>query len=155
MRSKYRTEGRRPRNPKSSFIFVFRQYAVSYPDALHSCIADHWRGCLFSSWFQTSFSPLWNSSALPQVKISQGLVIGTILDQNFPGPIDAFMGLPYAEAPIGDRRFRRAVPLPNSNQTFKAQAYGPMYVLVVSILGWLLNYLQMSWQTTAQRQKCT
>ena len=100
-------------------------------------------GVFFSSWFQTSFSPLWNSSALPQVKISQGLVIGTILDQNFPGPIDAFMGLPYAEAPIGDRRFRRAVPLPNSNQTFKAQAYGPMYVLVVSILGWLLNYLQI------------
>ncbi|KAG4420223.1 hypothetical protein IFR04_006601 [Cadophora malorum] len=83
-------------------------------------------GVFFSSWFQTSFSPLWNSSALPQVKISQGLVIGTILDQNFPGPIDAFMGLPYAEAPIGDRRFRRAVPLPNSNQTFKAQAYGPI-----------------------------
>lgn len=83
-------------------------------------------GVFFSSWFQTSFSPLWNYPASPQVKISQGLVVGTILDQNFPAPIDAFMGLPYAEAPVGERRFRRAVPLPESNKTFKAQDYSPM-----------------------------
>ena len=70
-------------------------------------------------------------------------------------PIDAFMGLPYAEAPVGDRRFRRAVPLPESSKTFKAQAYGPMYVLIVFLPGSLLNFLQMSRQATARWQKCT
>ncbi|MAD86143.1 MAG: hypothetical protein CL912_24550 [Deltaproteobacteria bacterium] len=112
-------------------------------------------GIFFSSWFQASFVPLWNSPVLPQVKISQGLVVGMILDQNFPAPIDAFMGLPYAEAPVGDRRFRRAVPLPESSKTFKAQAYGPMYVLIVFLPGSLLNFLQMSRQATARWQKCT
>lgn len=112
-------------------------------------------GVFFSSRFQASFSPLWSSAAPPQVKISQGLVVGTILDQNFPAPIDAFMGLPYAEAPVGERRFRRAVPLPKSNKTFKAQAYGPMYVLKVGFWRWLLIYLQMSRQAVAQRQKCS
>lgn len=64
----------------------------------------------------------------PQVRLSQGLVVGTVLDNKFPAPIEAFMGLPYSQPPTEDRRFRRAVPLPASNDTFKAQSYGPMYV---------------------------
>ncbi|TVY59613.1 Lipase, partial [Lachnellula suecica] len=62
----------------------------------------------------------------PQVRLSQGLVIGTILDNKFPAPVEAFMGLPYSQPPIEDRRFRRAVPLPASNDTFKAQSYSPI-----------------------------
>jgi acetylcholinesterase len=70
---------------------------------------------------------LWaTSTTAPQVTLSQGLVIGTILDNNFPAPIEAFMGLPYAQVPIGERRFRRAVSLPDSNDTFQAKKYGPM-----------------------------
>ncbi|XMA16453.1 hypothetical protein WAI453_009244 [Rhynchosporium graminicola] len=80
----------------------------------------------FSTWFRDYFPPTWNPPLLPQVKIAQGLIVGTVLDHRFPAPIDAFMGLPYAEAPIGQRRFRRAVPLPRSNRTIKAQAYGPI-----------------------------
>ncbi|EKD19761.1 uncharacterized protein L3040_001893 [Drepanopeziza brunnea f. sp. 'multigermtubi'] len=80
---------------------------------------------VFFTWVQTSFSPLWDtSSSAPQVKISQGLVVGTILDNKFPAPIEAFMGLPYSQPPTGERRFRRAVPLPESDKTFKAQEYG-------------------------------
>ena len=58
----------------------------------------------------------------------QGLVIGTILDDNFPAPIEGFLGLPYAQSPVGERRFRRAAPLPASNETLQATKYGPMQV---------------------------
>ena len=87
---------------------------------------------LWSSWRLEIVAPFlstWNktnSITSPQVKLSQGLVVGTVLDHNFPAPIEAFMGVPYAEAPIGDRRFRRAVPLPTSNVTFEAKKYSPM-----------------------------
>lgn len=76
----------------------------------------------------TPFVSRWNShsSTSPQVKLAQGLIIGTILDHKYAAPIEGFMGLPYAEAPTGDRRFRRAVPLPASNSKFEAKKYGPM-----------------------------
>ncbi|KAK6579890.1 hypothetical protein PZA11_007598 [Diplocarpon coronariae] len=80
---------------------------------------------ILCSSFQISIPFLWDtSSSAPQVKISQGLVIGTVLDHRFPSPIEAFMGLPYAQAPVGENRFRRAVPLPVSNNTILAQEYG-------------------------------
>lgn len=86
---------------------------------------------LWPSWLQditSQFFPSWTSdlAVIPRVKLSQGLVIGTVLDDKFPGIIEAFMGLPYAQSPTGDRRFRRASPLPESNTTFKAQGYGPI-----------------------------
>ena len=76
----------------------------------------------------TPFLSTWNPNlfASPQVRLSQGLVIGTTLDDKFPAPIEGFMGLPYAEPPTGDKRFRRAVPLPASNSTFEANKYGSM-----------------------------
>jgi acetylcholinesterase len=79
----------------------------------------------------TPFLALWtpHSLALPQVKLTQGIIVGTVLDHKFPAPIEGFMGVPYAEAPTGDRRFRRAVALPASNSTFEAKKYGPMQVL--------------------------
>lgn len=83
---------------------------------------------LFFQDITTSVFPLWNKTPKnPQVTLAQGIVIGTILDHKFPAPIEAFMGLPYAQPPTGDRRFRRAIALPESNQTFKAHSYGPMY----------------------------
>jgi len=89
----------------------------------------------WSSWIQeftNSHLPKWYTfSSSPQVEISQGIIIGTILDNKFPAPIEAFMGLQYAQAPTGDRRFRRAVPLAESNHTFKAQKYGPMFVALL------------------------
>ena len=72
-----------------------------------------------SSWDSQSFAP-------PQVRLAQGVVVGTNLDHKFPAAIEAFMGLPYAQAPTGDRRFRRAVPLPASDTIFNAKNYGPM-----------------------------
>lgn len=92
-------------------------------------VAVFWRSWLLE--LATPFLSTWSSDLIisPQVMLSQGLVIGTALDHKFPAPIDAFMGLPYAKAPTGDRRFRRAVSLPASNATFQAKKYGPMYDL--------------------------
>jgi acetylcholinesterase len=76
----------------------------------------------------TDFYSTWNLSAVssPQVQLAQGLIVGTILDNKFPEPIEAFIGLPYAQSPTDERRFRRAVPLPESSETFEARTYGPM-----------------------------
>lgn len=75
------------------------------------------------------YTALWNASSPPPsgpaVRIPQGLVVGTVLDNGFPTPVEAFMGLPYAQPPTGERRFRAAVPLPESNgTTFEAKQYG-------------------------------
>jgi acetylcholinesterase len=81
-------------------------------------------------WLQdvpTSLFPAWNELiSSPQVRLPQGLIIGTVLDNKFPAPIEGFMGLPYAQPPIGDRRFRRALPVPRSNKAFEANKYGAM-----------------------------
>jgi hypothetical protein len=71
---------------------------------------------------QSSVSPLEE----PRVKIDQGVVVGKTQDGNYPVPVEAFMGLPYARPPIGGLRFRRAAPLPSSNSTILAQEYGSM-----------------------------
>ncbi|RDW85208.1 carboxylic ester hydrolase-4 [Coleophoma cylindrospora] len=63
-------------------------------------------------------------SVSPQIRLSQGLVLGTIVNDGFPKPVEAFMGLPYSMPPTEDRRFRPAVPLPASNRTFVAKKYG-------------------------------
>lgn len=63
-------------------------------------------------------------AASPSVRLPQGLVVGTVIKNDFPEPVEAFMGLPYAQPPVGDLRFRRAVPLPDSNETFVAKKYG-------------------------------
>jgi acetylcholinesterase len=104
----------------------FQQYAFLTALPVVVGVAVFWYTWLLE--LATPFISPWSSpsTTLPQVKLSQGLVIGTILDHKFPAPIEAFMGLPYAEAPIGDRRFRRAVALPASNSTFEAKNYGPM-----------------------------
>ncbi|KAH6673300.1 putative extracellular lipase [Halenospora varia] len=84
----------------------------------------------YSSVFQdvaSVYFPSWTASSStidPQIKLQQGLIIGTFLNENFPAPIEAFLGFPYSQAPTGDRRFRRAVPLPPSNDTFEAKKYG-------------------------------
>ncbi len=85
----------------------------------------------WSSWIQyftKSVFPAWSESKyVPQVRLLQGLVVGTLLDVEFPAPIEGFMGLSYALPPTGERRFRRAVALPESNNTFEAKKYGLMY----------------------------
>jgi acetylcholinesterase len=99
-----------------------------------------------------SMFPSWKQEfKMPRVVLSQGVIAGTVLDSKYPAPVEAFMGLPYAQPPTGDRRFRRAVALQESNKTFKAQKYGPMYE-VIKVLCRLapLTGLKLSWQAIAK-----
>lgn len=65
-------------------------------------------------------------STSPTVNLPQGTYKGTVLHDTFPAPIDAFLGIPYAQPPMGDLRFRAAKPLPSSNETYSAKKYGFM-----------------------------
>jgi acetylcholinesterase len=62
----------------------------------------------------------------PRVTLRQGTVVGRVLQGEMGQPIDAFRGIPYALSPIGDRRFRAAVPV-NSNLAgiISATDFGP------------------------------
>ena len=70
-----------------------------------------------SSWFFTSTEP--------SVGLRQGKFVGTVLNDAFPQNIEAFLGIPYAQPPIGSRRFRPAVPVNNSTTVFNATKFGP------------------------------
>ncbi|PLB51626.1 alpha/beta-hydrolase [Aspergillus steynii IBT 23096] len=53
----------------------------------------------------------------PRVSIPQGAVLGSTIAQDLKTPVEAFRGIPYAKAPVGERRFRRAeaVDVPGSD----------------------------------------
>ncbi|KAI1495709.1 Alpha/Beta hydrolase protein [Biscogniauxia marginata] len=62
----------------------------------------------------------------PSVRIKQGTIVGRMVDDgSFPKPLEGFMGIPYALSPVGDLRFRPAVPVPEGNGTLKAFFLGP------------------------------
>ncbi|KAJ4397823.1 hypothetical protein N0V93_002060 [Gnomoniopsis smithogilvyi] len=68
-------------------------------------------------------------SARPTVKLStQGKVVGISIPAEGlrPRAVDAFLGIPYALPPVGDRRFRPAEKLPPAPDTIlDASKYGP------------------------------
>ncbi|KAJ0339822.1 hypothetical protein COL922a_004040 [Colletotrichum nupharicola] len=59
----------------------------------------------------------------PTVRLTQGIYTGKIVDdEDFPCEIEAFLGIPYAEA----QRLQRASHPPASSETFDASEYGPV-----------------------------
>jgi triacylglycerol lipase len=75
----------------------------------------------------------WSIETSPKVESSQGTIVGTVLDSlNHPVPIEAFLGIPYAQPPVGDLRFAKPVPVTGSNSTFQATEYSPRWVNVKS-----------------------
>ncbi|KAK6215627.1 carboxylesterase [Colletotrichum tabaci] len=64
--------------------------------------------------------------ARPSVTLTQGTVVGTVLTENLPRPVEAFKGIPYALPPTGDRRFRAPAPVKPSTETIDASEWGPV-----------------------------
>ncbi|EPS25512.1 hypothetical protein PDE_00445 [Penicillium oxalicum 114-2] len=62
----------------------------------------------------------------PRVFLSQGILVGTHLNAEYPASLDAFLGVPYALPPTGDRRFKQPQKLPASTEIIDASWYGPM-----------------------------
>lgn len=87
----------------------------------------------------------------PSVEIAQGTIVGRLVDDGtFPEPLEGFLGIPYALPPVGDLRFRPAVPVPESNHTIEAFYLGPRCVSLFLPLSRsaMSNNFQMSWKTT-------
>jgi carboxylesterase type B len=67
---------------------------------------------------------LWvfGTAAYASVNIANGTVNG--ITDNASG-IEKFLGIPFAEPPVGDRRLRQAAPLTQSFGTIEADEFGP------------------------------
>lgn len=65
------------------------------------------------------------SSDQPTVILAQGKVIGTIRKGTAPQSVDAFLGVPYALPPVGERRFKPAERVFASTQSIDATKFGP------------------------------
>lgn len=76
----------------------------------------------YSNTIRSTYTELLDSS--PVVILPQGRISGTSLDDDYPNPIEGFLGVPYAFPPTGDRRFRHLSPLPASSETTNAKAFG-------------------------------
>jgi carboxylesterase type B len=71
--------------------------------------------------------PLWRLvfcayAACTSVRIANGIVNGVFDDDN---GVEKFLGLPFAEPPMGDRRLRQAAPLRSSFGTLEADRFRP------------------------------
>ncbi|KAL2812971.1 Alpha/Beta hydrolase protein [Aspergillus granulosus] len=62
----------------------------------------------------------------PSVTLPQGKVVGIQINDDFPQSIDGFFGIPYAQPPVGELRFRPAIKVAASTETIDASKYGPI-----------------------------
>lgn len=61
----------------------------------------------------------------PRVALNQGKFTGITLHEDYWNvPVNAFLGIPYAQPPVGDLRLRPPVALNFSSAEFNATAYG-------------------------------
>lgn len=65
---------------------------------------------------------IFSAAAYASVHIANGTVNGVI--DNDSG-IEKFLGIPFAEPPVGDRRLRQAAPLEQPFGTLEANKFGP------------------------------
>lgn len=65
-----------------------------------------------------------SESASPSVILPQGTVVGVQLNNGYPQPVNAYLGIPYALPPVGNLRFCRPVKVPHSTNIIVASKYG-------------------------------
>lgn len=63
-------------------------------------------------------------SQRPSVTLPQGTVKGIVQHDDFPQPVECFLGLPYAQPPVGDLRFKPPVAVKPSSEVFDGSQYG-------------------------------
>lgn len=68
--------------------------------------------------------------ARPQVTIRQGTVVGVTVRDTLRTPVDAFRGIPYALPPVGERRFRSAEHVGESDHILDASQFGARYLQI-------------------------
>jgi len=65
---------------------------------------------------------IFSTAAYASVHIANGTVNGVVDNDN---SVERFLGIPFAEPPVGDRRLRQAVPLEQPFGTLGADKFGP------------------------------
>ncbi|KAG9570780.1 alpha/beta-hydrolase, partial [Aureobasidium melanogenum] len=65
------------------------------------------------------------TAAGPVITISQASLVGTVIENDFPVPVEAWLGIPYAQSPIKSLRFAKPQAVAPSNKTFSATSFGP------------------------------
>lgn len=64
------------------------------------------------------------SNTRPSVQLPQGFLLGIQMEEGFPHPLDAFLGIPYAMPPTGDKRFKPAQKVGVSRDVIDGSKYG-------------------------------
>ena len=78
-----------------------------------------------------------NNMDPPSVRTKLGVIIGTIKTTNVFGDqmeVERYLGVPYAEPPVGDLRFRKPVPKRPFLELFKAQELGAICYQVIPLV---------------------
>ncbi|CAD0201646.1 unnamed protein product [Chrysodeixis includens] len=61
-----------------------------------------------------------------QVKVSEGLLVGEIVENEYGGKYYSFKGIPYAQPPTGDLRFKAPQPPKPWQGVRSAKEFGPI-----------------------------
>lgn len=64
------------------------------------------------------------SNTRPSVKLPQGEILGIQMEDGFPHPIDAFLGIPYAMPATGENCFKPAQKIEESRGIIDGSKYG-------------------------------
>lgn len=103
------------------------QWSLGLPLAAASVLAYFWSGQPGGLTAGQSTKSKYSPAA--SVTINQGTILGRLVsDGTFPEPLEGFMGIPYALPPVGQLRFRHAVPVAAGNGTLEAFELGPRWV---------------------------
>lgn len=65
------------------------------------------------------------SALRPEVSLPQGRVVGIQEHNTYPGVVESFKGIPYAQPPVGDLRFRPPAKVGTSSAKIDASQFGP------------------------------
>lgn len=73
------------------------------------------------------FLGFWAYATCASIQTANGTVHGVVDNEH---GVEKFLGVPFAEPPIGDLRLRQAVPLKQPFDTFEADSFGPSCISV-------------------------
>ncbi|KAF6832617.1 carboxylesterase [Colletotrichum plurivorum] len=100
------------------------KWTLALPVAAAALLGYFWSGQVGIPGLRQSTKAKYSPAA--SVKIDQGTILGRLVtDGTFPEPLEGFMGIPYALPPVGQLRFRHAVPVAAGNGTLETFELGP------------------------------
>lgn len=78
----------------------------------------------FSGSWSKAMGSITTESKRPTVTLAQGTVRGIVQQDDFSWPVECFLGVSYAQPPVGELRFRPPVAVQSSPEVVDASKYG-------------------------------